>query len=74
MRLAQEEAFISKISTVKKEVATFHYMREKEAKEEEKKCQEEYEQWEDIAEDEVTGANDNEAVDEEVKQAKRAQH
>ena len=50
MRLAQDAALIKKIDDVKKEVAKFHHMRNKEAKEVEKKTQSEYEDWEDIAE------------------------
>ena len=50
MRMSQDAALIKKIEDVKKEVAKFHHMRDKEAKEIEKKTQSEYEDWEDIAE------------------------
>ena len=67
MRLAQDAALIKKIDDVKKEVAKFHHMRDKEAKEVEKKTQNEYEDWEDIAEQEVVGEADEGELVEEVK-------
>ena len=50
MRLAQDAALVKKIEDVKKEVTKFHHMRDKEAREVDKKIQSEYEDWEDIAE------------------------